>query len=73
MYSYNPLGITAYGRTKEESLSAFVMELSSAWHRIAQAPDDKLAPDALELKRKLTSRIISRPKREVLSELDQDA
>ena len=74
VYSYNPLGITAYGRTKVESLRAFVMELSSAWHRIALAQDDILAPDALELKQKLIKLVKSvRPIREVLSELNQDA
>lgn len=74
VHSYKPLGITAYGRTKLDSLSAFAMELSSAWHWIAQEPDEALAPDALELKRKLIKSVASvRPMREVLSELDQDA
>jgi hypothetical protein len=74
IHSYKPLGITAYGRTKLDALSAFTMELSSAWHWIAEQPDETLAPDALELKRKLTKLVVSvRPLREVLSELDQDA
>ena len=74
VHSYKPLGITAYGRTKLDSLSAFAMELSSAWHWIAQEPDETLAPDALELKRKLIKSVASvRPRREVLSDLDQDA
>lgn len=74
IHSYKPLGITAYGRTKLDALSAFTMELSSAWHWIAEQPDETLAPDALELKRKLISLVASvRPLREVLSELDQDA
>jgi hypothetical protein len=72
--SYRPLGITAYGRTKQASLSAFAMELSSAWHWIAVQPDEMLAPDALKLRRKLTDLVASvRPAREVLSEFDQDA
>jgi hypothetical protein len=72
VHSYKPLGITAHGRTKLDSLSAFAMELSSAWHWIAQEPDEALAPDALELKRKLIKSVASvRPRREVLSELDQ--
>jgi hypothetical protein len=50
------------------------MELSSAWHWIAEQPDETLAPDALELKRKLISLVASvRPLREVLSELNQVA
>jgi hypothetical protein len=70
VHSYKPLGITAYGRTKLDSLAAFAMELSSAWHWIAQQPDEALAPDALELKRKLLNSVASvRPMREVLSEL----
>jgi hypothetical protein len=70
VHSYKPLGITAYGRTKLDSLAAFAMELSSAWHWIAQQPDEALAPDALELKRKLLNSVASvRPRREVLSEL----
>lgn len=53
-----------------ESLSAFAMELSSEWHWIASEPDDQLAPDARELKRKLNKLVGSvRPMREVLSEL----
>jgi hypothetical protein len=73
IHSYNPLGITAWGRTKEDSLLAFAMELSSAWHRIALERDDMLAPDALELKGKLTKLITSvRPRREVFSEFDQN-
>jgi len=72
IHSYNPLGITAYGRTKLDALSAFAMEVSSAWHWIAEQPDETLAPDALELKRKLISLVASvRPLREVLSELNQ--
>jgi hypothetical protein len=74
IYSYKPLGITAYGQTKRDSLSAFAMELSSAWHRIAQQPDEMLTQDAQVLKRKLIRWVSSvRPTREVLSELDQDA
>jgi hypothetical protein len=72
IYCYNPLGITAYGRTKLEALSAFAMELSSAWHWIAQESDEALAPDALALKGKLTKLIRIRPLREVLSEFDQN-
>ena len=59
VHSYKPLGIDAYGRTKLDALAAFAMELSSAWHWIAKQPDDKLAADALELKRKLTSLVAS--------------
>jgi hypothetical protein len=74
VHVYNPLRITAYGRTKETALLGFAMELSSAWHRIAQEPDDALAPDALELKRKLINLIVCiKPSREVLSELNKDA
>jgi hypothetical protein len=74
IHSYRPLGITAYGRTKRDSLSAFAMELSSAWQWIAQQPDESLAPDALALKRKLIDLVASvRPMQEVLSELDQGA
>ncbi len=74
VHSYRPLGITAYGQTKLDALSAFTMELSSAWHWIAKQPDEMLAPDAVELKRKLIRLVGSvRPAREVLSELNQDA
>lgn len=69
-----PLGISAFGETESESLHAFAMELSSAWHWIAQQEDEMLGPDALELKRRLTRLVASvRPVREVLSELDQDS
>jgi len=67
-------GPPAHGRTKQASLSAFAMELSSAWHWIAAQPDETLAADALKPRRKLTDLVASvRPAREVLSELDQDA
>jgi hypothetical protein len=70
IHSYKPLGIGAYGRTRLESLLGFAMELSSAWHRIALEPDNRLTPDARELKRKLKKLIVSvRPMREVLSDL----
>ncbi len=74
IHSYSPLAIAAYGRTREESLLAFAMELSSAWHHIAVAPDEILATDARALKRKLVGLVESvRSRAEVLSELDQDA
>jgi hypothetical protein len=44
---------TGQALTKEDALLAFAMEFSSTWRRIAQAPDDLLAPDAQGLKQKL--------------------
>ena len=70
--SYVPLGIAAIGRTKLDALSAFAMELSAAWHWIAEESDELLAPDALALKQKLIKLITVRPSREVLSEFDQN-
>jgi hypothetical protein len=73
VHSYRPLGILAYGRTKLDSLLAFAVELSSAWHWIAQEADDKLAPDARRLKQRLADLIASvRPIGEVLSEIGQN-
>lgn len=59
VHSYKAPGISVYGRTKLDALSAFAMELSSAWHWIAEQPDETLAPDALELKRKPISLVAS--------------
>src|SRR5450759_344085 len=36
IHGYAPLGITAYGPTKVESLRAFAQEFSSAWHWIGR-------------------------------------
>lgn len=68
---YKPLGIVAHGRTKREVLKAFSQELSSCWHWIA-LEDERLEPDALELKRKLKLVVAAvKPTREVLSRFHQ--
>lgn len=53
VHEYEPLGISAYGETEEESLHAFAEEFSSCWHWIAEEGDRKLAADAKRLKQKL--------------------
>jgi hypothetical protein len=64
-----PTSPGAYGRIKLDALSAFTLELLSAWHWIAEQPDETLAPDALEWKRKLIRSVAYvRPLREVPSE-----
>ena len=51
--AYEPLRISAYGFAEAEALEAFAEEFSSCWHFIAQEDDDRLAPDAQQLKHRL--------------------
>jgi hypothetical protein len=71
IHEYAPLGIAAYGRTKVESLEAFALEFSSAWHWIGKENDYRLDSDAQQLKRRLQRTIAEvKPIDEVLSEFN---
>lgn len=50
---YEPLGILAYGQSREEAVEAFCGEFASCWQEIACEEDSNLTADALELKSKL--------------------
>jgi hypothetical protein len=45
------LGILAFGHSSEEAIHSFVQDFSALWDAIAQAPDDSLTADALDVKR----------------------
>jgi hypothetical protein len=49
-----PLGILAYGRSREEASEVFCEEFACCWEEIA-CEDDNLTADALELKNRLRS------------------
>jgi hypothetical protein len=52
-FEYNPLGIVAYGATREAAERAFLEELAWLWEEYAHAPDEALARDAQRLKQRL--------------------
>jgi len=52
---YDPLGILAYGRSREEVVAAFCEEFACCWEEIALEEDTNLTSDAQELKAKLRS------------------
>ncbi len=52
---YDPLGILAYGRSREEVIAAFCEEFACCWEEIALEEDTNLTSDAQELKAKLRS------------------
>ena len=52
-HEFPSLEIRAPGTTREESAEAFAEHFSSIWHWIAQAEDNSLGPEAVDLKRKL--------------------
>lgn len=52
-YEWEPLGIIAWGRNREEAEQAFRDELSFLWQEYALAPDEALEEGAQELKREL--------------------
>jgi hypothetical protein len=54
---YDPLGILAYGRSREEAIAAFCEEFACCWEEIALEEDANLTSDAQELKGKLRSTV----------------
>ena len=52
-FGYEPLGILAYGKTRDEAEQAFSDELEWLWLSYANAPDEELAPDAIGMKQRL--------------------
>ena len=52
-FEYPPLGILAYGETREEAEQAFGAELAWLWSSYADVPDESLAPGAIGLKQRL--------------------
>ncbi len=46
-----PMRIVGSGASKAEAASDFAEDFCSAWGHVALAPDEALAPDALEMKR----------------------
>ena len=52
---YEPLGILAYGQSREEATEAFCAEFACCWEEIACEEDDNLTADARELKSRLLS------------------
>ena len=52
-FEYPPLGIVAYGATREEAEQAFHEELVWLWQEYAAARDDALTPGAIRLKQHL--------------------
>jgi hypothetical protein len=52
-HRFDPLGILAYGDTREEAMEAFCAEFACCWDQIACECDDNLTADAQDLKRKL--------------------
>jgi len=50
---YEPLGILAYGQSREEATEAFCGEFTCCWEEIACEEDDNLTADARELKSRL--------------------
>jgi hypothetical protein len=55
---YEPLGILAYGETREEVIRAFSHEFGVLWEAIVQQPDNQLTEDAKILKDKLHKLVI---------------
>lgn len=52
---FEPLGILASGKTKEQAMLSFYQDFSVLWQEIAQCPDDDLTVDALKIKRNFLS------------------
>ncbi|MBU0609031.1 MAG: hypothetical protein KKI08_14185, partial [Armatimonadetes bacterium] len=52
-FEYEPLGIVAYGQTRDEAEAAFREELVWLWEEYADAPEEDLADDARRLKQQL--------------------
>jgi hypothetical protein len=52
---YEPLGILAFGQSREEATEAFCVEFACCWEEIACEEDDNLTADARELKGRLRS------------------
>jgi len=51
--------IVAFGKTPEEAVRSFSEDLSVLWDEIAQAPDDTLSKEAVQVKRSLVSAVKS--------------
>jgi hypothetical protein len=52
---YEPLGILAYGQSREEATEAFCADFACCWEEIVREEDDNLTADARELKGTLLS------------------
>ena len=52
-FDYAPLGIIAYGHTREEAEQDFREELVWLWQEFAHAPDETLTLGAQRLKQRL--------------------
>lgn len=52
-FNYDPLGIVAYGQTREEAEQAFREELAWLWQEYAAAPEDTLTAGAIRFKQHL--------------------
>lgn len=50
---YEPLGIRAYADSREDAVAAFNEEFILLWDEYASAPEERLTPDAIRLKRLL--------------------
>jgi len=50
---YEPLGVSVYGKTREEAIEEFKEEVSMLWHAYALESDDKLTKGAQRLKQKI--------------------
>jgi hypothetical protein len=53
IHEYEPLGITALGHSRAESLNAFRLDFAACWDSIAQEDEKNLTADARQLKAKL--------------------
>jgi len=53
IHEYAPLGVLAYGESRQESLEAFRTDFAACWDSLAQEDDASLTGDARELKRRL--------------------
>lgn len=52
---YEPLGICAYAKTREDAIHDFADDFAAIWDAYAQASDSELSEDAIALKRVLRS------------------
>jgi len=56
---YEPLGIRAYAETRGQAIQEFDEEFAAVWDAYASVPDDQLTDDAIDLKQRLMSLVVS--------------
>lgn len=59
IHEYQSLKIYAYGETLSESRRMFDEDFAACWDGVANEPDDKLTPDAREMKKVLRDMVAS--------------